>query len=117
MKKAVTKKRGRRGRPRKDDPNTTVVSVALSPSDVEGLQSVMDEEGTTRSETARELIREGIASHLAPGEADARREERRRMIEKMLDQLNYTGLAREAAIERLRASGLMPDDDKRKLKK
>jgi Arc/MetJ-type ribon-helix-helix transcriptional regulator len=94
-------KRGR-GRPRKEDANTTVVSVALSASDVEDLESVV-EEGETRSEVARELIREGIHNRITPEDAARRKRERIKMMAQAFDSLGYTGTVREAAIAKLLA--------------
>jgi metal-responsive CopG/Arc/MetJ family transcriptional regulator len=68
--KVITKKRGP-GRPRKDDPIRTVVSVALSAANAERLAEWMAENGIeSRSEAGRLLIEQGL-------EAAAKRAARR----------------------------------------
>jgi Arc/MetJ-type ribon-helix-helix transcriptional regulator len=117
MKKAATKKRGP-GRPRLADPNTTIVSVALSSSDVEGIQEIMDEEGIgSRSEVARGLIQEAIESRLAPGEGEARAKQRLRDIEGAINALGFDGPAREVAIQRLRNSRIITEAQAKELAK
>jgi hypothetical protein len=95
------------------------VSVALSSTDVEGLKSLMDEEGiNSRSEAARELIQEGIANRVTPEEAAKRKRERVQMYGEALDSLyGRTGPMREAAIQKLLADKTITEEMARELAK
>lgn len=57
----VTAKKSGRGRPKKDDPIRTIVSIALSAANAQRLAQWMKENGIrSRSEAGRLLIEQGL---------------------------------------------------------